>query len=159
MTSRRCSKAPAVNQDCSNHLVNIMRTTVCLCDQGLCNGLFALTNFTTPMNSRIFTNNNMLLTSNTANKLNSLSTGIQHSANSNSFINKIGSSSMISNQISIQNPRNKENFMPLHDFNEQRIAAMLGEASQLKNTFFAKALILSNLVMLCMIFFQNLINI
>ena len=27
VTSRRCSKAPAVNPDCSNHLVNIMRAT------------------------------------------------------------------------------------------------------------------------------------
>ena len=54
VTSRSCSKAPAVNPDCSNHLVNIMRATVCLCDQSLCNGLFALANYSTSLNSRIF---------------------------------------------------------------------------------------------------------
>jgi len=88
MTSRSCSKAPAVNPDCSNHLVNIMRATVCICDQPLCNGLNAVANFST-LNSRIFSNTNInnLVTNNNQNN-------------------------------------NKENFMPLHDFNEQRIAAM-----------------------------------
>jgi len=130
-----------------------MRATVCLCDQPLCNGLFALANFTTSMNSRIFTNNNMLLTSDTANKLNSAAAGagVHHSANSNSVMNKAGSSSsVISNQISVD-PRNKENYMPLHDFNEQRIAAMLGQANQSQNAFFTKALILSTLLMLWII--------
>ena len=90
VTSRSCSKAPAVNPDCSNHLVNIMRATVCICDQPLCNGLNAVANFST-LNSRIFSNTNINMVTN--------------------------------NQ---QNNNNKENFMPLHDFNEQRIAAMLG---------------------------------
>lgn len=91
VTSRSCSKAPAVNPDCSNHLVNIMRATVCICDQPLCNGLNAVANFST-LNSRIFSNTN----------INNLVT------NNN------------------QQNNNKENFMPLHDFNEQRMAAILG---------------------------------
>ena len=96
VTSRSCSKAPAVNPDCSNHLVNIMRATVCLCDQSLCNGLFALANYSTSLNSRIFSSTGTLLTNN-------------NNQNNNN-----------------NNDNTKENFMPLHDFNEQRIAAMLG---------------------------------
>merc|ERR1712037_385652 len=132
MTSRRCSKAPAVNPDCSNHLVNIMRATVSLCDQPLCNGLFALANFTTSMNSRIFTNNNMVMT------------------NNNGHIN-----------MATKLNNNKENFMPLHDFNEQRIAAMLGHAtSQLSSTsHFNKVLILCSTLVTLWITTPNILKV
>ena len=120
---------------------NTCTKTVCLCDQPLCNGLFALANFTTSMNSRIFTNNNMLMTNSAANQLNSVS------ANSDSN-SKLGSVVMTNNNGNINMAtklnNNKENFMPLHDFNEQRIAAMLGHAtSQLSSTSqFNKALLI-----------------
>ena len=94
MTSRSCSRAPAVNPDCSNHLVNILRATVCICDQPLCNGLNAFVNYTNTIN-RVFNNQNKLLLTN--------------------------------NHIRLTDSNgNKEDFMPLHDFDEQRIAAMLG---------------------------------
>ena len=120
---------------------NTCTKTVCLCDQPLCNGLFALANFTTSMNSRIFTNNNMLMTNSAANQLNSVS------ANSDSN-SKLGSVVMTNNNghinMATKLNNNKENFMPLHDFNEQRIAAMLGHAtSQLSSTSqFNKALLI-----------------
>ena len=48
--------------------------------------------------------------------------------------------------------KNKENYMPLHDFNEQRIAAMLGRATQLMSSQCQiRALIISTLVMLWII--------
>jgi len=93
MTSRSCSRAPAVNPDCSNHLVNILRATVCICDQPLCNGLNAFVNYTNTIN-RVFNNQNKLLLTN--------------------------------NHIRLTADSHKEDFMPLHDFDEQRIAAMLG---------------------------------
>jgi len=94
LTSRSCSRAPAVNPDCSNHLVNILRATVCICDQPLCNGLNAFVNYTNTIN-RVFNNQNKLLLTN--------------------------------NHIRLTDSNgNKEDFMPLHDFDEQRIAAMLG---------------------------------
>ena len=145
VTSRRCSKAPAVNPDCSNHLVNIMRATVCLCDQPLCNGLFALANFTTSMNSRIFTNNNMLLTN--TNQLNAVGNSAKSTMNNNKGAT---SNILVANHVDAKN--NKENYMPLHDFNEQRIAAMLGTASQLMSgQCQIRALIISTLVMLWII--------
>ena len=95
VTSRSCSRAPAVNPDCSYHLVNILRATVCICDQPLCNGVNAFVNYTNTI-SRVFSNQNKLLLTNNHIRLTS-------SADSH-----------------------KEDFMPLHDFDEQRIAAMLG---------------------------------
>ena len=114
VTSRSCSKAPAVNPDCSNHLVNIMRATVCICDQPLCNGLNAVANFTT-LNSRIFSNTNINMVTNNQN-----------------------------------NNNNKENFMPLHDFNEQRIAAMLGTNNAVSLLSFNTKLITFLLTLLAM---------
>ena len=120
-----------MNPDCSNHLVNIMRATVCLCDQPLCNGLFALANFTS-LNSRIFSNNNLLLKNNHINTV-SRSNGHGNMAAGGNVASMASSASMASagSSASIDNA-NKENFMPLHDFNEQRIAAMLGQASPLR---------------------------
>ena len=101
MTSRSCSRAPAVNPDCSNHLVNILRATVCICDQPLCNGLNAFVNYTNTIN-RVFNNQNKLLLTN--------------------------------NHIRLTDSNgNKEDFMPLHDFDEQRIAAMLGTHNSANN--------------------------
>ena len=101
MTSRSCSRAPAVNPDCSNHLVNILRATVCICDQPLCNGLNAFVNYTNTIN-RVLNNQNKLLLTN--------------------------------NHIRLTDSNgNKEDFMPLHDFDEQRIAAMLGTHNSANN--------------------------
>ena len=98
------------------------------------------------------------MTNSAANQLNSVS------ANSDSN-SKLGSVVMTNNNGNINMAtklnNNKENFMPLHDFNEQRIAAMLGHAtSQLSSTSqFNKALILCSTLVTLWITTPNILKI
>ena len=98
---------------------------------------------------------------NTANQLNS----VHHSANSD---NKVGQSGVVmanSNGVSVNNMvsklNNKENYMPLHDFNEQRIAAMLGHANTLSPTsqFNKAALVLCSTLVTLWITTPNILKI
>lgn len=76
ITSRSCSQAPSLNRDCSTHLVNIMRATVCLCSTSLCNGLDAFDDITINMHTSVdelsHNNNNNLNNNDNGNKKDSM---------------------------------------------------------------------------------------